>query len=70
MTRTTTLATAIRRKDWERAALMLLIGLLDAARNAPPGTIDDVLEMLSAEEYAEPQRAQRAQSGRPGEGSR
>ncbi len=49
MTRTTTLGAAIRRKDWERAALLLLIGLMEAARNAPPGTIDDVLELLSAE---------------------
>jgi hypothetical protein len=50
MTRTTTLATAIRRKEWERAALLLLIGLLEAARNAPPGTIDDVLAMLGTDD--------------------
>jgi hypothetical protein len=50
MTRATPLAAAIRRKEWERAALLLLIGLLEAARNAPSGTIDDVLAMLSLEE--------------------
>ena len=79
---TTTLATAIRRKDWERAALLLLIGLLEAARNAPPGTIDDVLVMLSREEQGvaepqstqisqmatEPQRTQRAQRQGPDRG--
>ena len=53
MTPPTPLAAAIRRKDWERAALLLLIGLLEAARNAPPGTIDDVLAMLSDWETAD-----------------
>lgn len=66
MTRTTTLATAIRRKDWERAALLLLIGLLEAARNAPPGTIDDVLMLLSLDAGGSggPQGAERNRSGR------
>jgi hypothetical protein len=50
MTSARPLAAAIRRKEWERAALLLLIGLLEAARDVPPGTIDDVLAMLSREE--------------------
>jgi hypothetical protein len=57
----TSLAMAIRRKDWERAALLLLVGLLEAARDMPPGTIDDVLTLLSAEpaERAEADRGRR-----------
>ncbi|TAK64569.1 MAG: hypothetical protein EPO22_05670 [Dehalococcoidia bacterium] len=70
MTRTTTLATAIRRKDWERAALLLLIGALEAVRDAPPGTIDDVLMLLSADGDEEPPRAPRAQRGSFDERSR
>lgn len=41
---------AIRRNDWERIALALLVALDAAARNAPAGTIDDLLTLLSAEE--------------------
>jgi hypothetical protein len=41
---------AVRRNEWERVALALLIALADAARRAPPGTIDDVLALLSDEE--------------------
>lgn len=61
MTRATPLAAAIRRKEWERAALLLLIGLMEAARNAPPGTIDDVLTLLSADGGEEPQITQISQ---------
>lgn len=42
-------AASIRRKEWERVALLLLIGIAEASRKAPPGTIDDVLAMLSLE---------------------
>ena len=41
------LATAIRRSEWELAALLLLDALAATARAAPPGTIDDVLAVLS-----------------------
>ena len=44
---------AIRRNEWERIALALLIALAAAARNAPPGTIDDLLALLSIEEAAD-----------------
>ena len=50
MTRARPLAAAIRRNEWERVALLLLLGMAEAARKAPPGTIDDVLAMLSLEE--------------------
>ena len=41
------LALAIEGGDWERASLLLLIALARAARAAPPGTIDDLLALLS-----------------------
>ncbi len=63
MTQAMTLAAAIRRKEWERAALLLLIGLMEAARNAPPGTIDDVLTLLSAGGDEEPQITQIGDEG-------
>ena len=50
MTQPRTIAASIRRSEWERVALLLLIGVAAAARKAPPGTIDDVLALLSAEE--------------------
>ena len=50
MTQARPLAAAMRRNEWERVALLLLLGVAEAARKAPPGTIDDVLAMLSAEE--------------------
>ena len=50
MTQPRTIAASVRRNEWERVALLLLIGVAAAARKAPPGTIDDVLALLSAEE--------------------
>lgn len=47
--RQTALALAIRRDDWELAALLLLHGIVSAAQQLPPGTIDDVLALLDAE---------------------
>jgi hypothetical protein len=41
------LTLALRRDDWERASLLLLIAVATVIRNAPPGTIDDVLALLS-----------------------
>ncbi len=52
------LAAAIRRDDWERVALYLALAVAVAARNAPPGTIDDVLAML-AEVQADARAARR-----------
>ncbi len=41
------LADAISRDDWERASLLLLLAVAAAARALPPGTIDDLLALLS-----------------------
>lgn len=46
------LALAIERSDWERASLLLLLALARVARSAPPGTIDDLLALLSHTEEA------------------
>ncbi len=50
MTHRTAMGAAIRRGEWERIALCLLLGISVAARKMPPGTIDDVLALLSREE--------------------
>lgn len=47
------LGRAIKRNDWERVALALVLALAAATRKAPPGTIDDLLAMLSTEEAAD-----------------
>lgn len=44
------LAIAIARNDWERAALLLALGLSLAARSLPDETIDDLLALMSNEE--------------------
>jgi hypothetical protein len=46
------LALAIERSDWERASLLILLAVARAARSAPPGTIDDVLALISFGEEA------------------
>ncbi len=46
------LALAIERSDWERASLLILIAVARVARSAPPGTIDDLLALMSLEEEA------------------
>jgi hypothetical protein len=47
------LAAAIRRDDWELAALLLLDAIAAVARTMPPGTVDDVLALLSDTEDAD-----------------
>ena len=47
------LTLALRRDDWERASLLVLIAVATAIRNAPPSTIDDVLALLSADPDAD-----------------
>jgi hypothetical protein len=42
----TTLTEAIERKDWELAALLLLLGLSRALARLPRGTADDLLAEL------------------------
>ena len=47
------LAIAIRRNNWELAALLLLDALATAARSLPPGAIDDILALISDEGAAD-----------------
>ena len=42
--------TAIRRREWERIALALLLACAEAARRAPPGEIEDLLRLLDGDE--------------------
>jgi hypothetical protein len=42
------LALAIRRREYERAALCLLAGFAEAWRRLPDGAIDDVLALLAS----------------------
>lgn len=44
------LAIAIARNDWERAALLLALGLSLAARSLPDETIDDLLALLERDD--------------------
>jgi hypothetical protein len=39
---------AIARRDWEMAALLLMLGASRALAALPPGTVDDVLALLGA----------------------
>jgi hypothetical protein len=50
MTGEAAMRSAIRRGEMERVALRLLLGVAMAARTLPPGTIDDVLALLSRPE--------------------
>lgn len=49
----TALAAAIRRNEWELAALLLLNAVAEIARAMPPGTIDDVLALISDREASD-----------------
>ena len=44
------LALAIERREWERVALLLLVAVARVAEAAPPGTIDELLSLLDAED--------------------
>lgn len=50
------LALAIERNEWERAALLLLIGLTRAADRVPRETLDDLLLLLAALEDGDASR--------------
>lgn len=43
------LALAIERDDWERASLLVLLAFSATVRRMPPGTIDDLLALLSTD---------------------
>ena len=46
---TSTLAIAIERKNWELAALCLLLGFAEVAAKLPPETLDQLLDLLDME---------------------
>ena len=46
----TTLAVAVARKNWELAALCLLLSLVDLASTLPPDTLDRLLELLEVDD--------------------
>jgi hypothetical protein len=58
------LALAIERKEWEAAALYLLLGVSQAAAKLPPDAIYGLLEVLSAESGEGLPSARRGGSGR------
>ena len=43
------LATAIERREWEAAALCLLVAVAEAANRLPPEALEEMLELLAAE---------------------
>ena len=57
------LALAIERKEWEAAALYLLLGVSQAAAKLPPDAIHGLLEVLSERGEGLPS-ARRGGSGR------
>jgi len=57
------MAQAVRRNDWDRIAVCLLLGISIAARKAPPGTIDDLLALLAAEDAAEAKEVRHRDAG-------
>ncbi len=56
-----TLAVAIDRREWELAALCILLGVTEAAAALPPEAVDGLLEVLAGLE---------AEDGRPRGGAR
>jgi hypothetical protein len=58
-----TLAVAIERKQWELAALCLLLGLTEAAAKLPPEAIEGLLEVLATED-GPPRPKARSRRGR------
>ena len=49
---------AIEREDWELAALCLMLGVVEAAKNLPRETLDALLDELALED-ARPHRVRR-----------
>ena len=58
-----TLAVAIERKQWQLAALCLLLGLTEAAAKLPPEAVEGLLEVLTAEDGPSRRKA-RSRRGR------
>lgn len=47
---------ALRRNEWEKAALYLLLGVARAAEKLPPESLTALLEVLGGEERKEGRR--------------
>ena len=47
--RANAVALAVERADWERVALLVLIGVARVARELPGASVDDVLALLEEE---------------------
>ncbi len=62
----TTLAVAIERKQWNLAALLLLLGVAEAAEALPPDAVEGLLEVLAGLEAEEDRPRGGARRGRGG----
>ncbi len=59
-----TLAVAIDRREWELAALCLLLGVTEAAAALPPEAVDGLLEVLAGLEGEDARSRRGAHRGR------
>jgi hypothetical protein len=48
------LQTAIERREWEAAALCLLVAVAEAANRLPPEALEEMLELLAADPPSRP----------------
>ena len=55
---------AIERRDWETAALCLLLGVARAARALPPGALEEMIELLEGPPPPRRHREKRARGRR------
>jgi hypothetical protein len=58
MTPSTPLARAIKRRDWDRAALYALLAFAQALRESPDATLEDLLAALTFPEDSDDGRKQ------------
>ena len=58
------LAVAIERREWELAALCLLVGVAEAAAALPADAVEGLLEVLAGLEDDSPRRRGGARRGR------
>ena len=61
-----TLAVAIERKQWNLAALLLLLGVAEAAEALPPDAVEGLLEVLAGLEAEGDRPRGGARRGRDG----
>ncbi len=61
-----TLAVAIERKQWNLAALLLLLGVAEAAEALPPDAVEGLLEVLAGLETEENRPRGGVRRGRSG----